>query len=515
MPKKISVKKILELNSSGMSGRDIAVALSTSRNSISTVLGIAQSLNLSWDKVKNLEEEKLYQEFFPDKFQQNFNYEEVNYELVHSELKRVGVTLKLLWNDYIIKCKSENKLSCGYTKFCEGYSDYVAKSNATSHIIHKPGVIIEVDWSGPTMKFYNDDTGEELKAYLFVGTMPYSQYSYVEATLSMNQDDWLRCHVNMFNYIGGTTIRLVCDNLKTGVIKHPKDGEIVLNDAYEALGEHYSIAIMPTGVRKPKHKASVEGTVGKIATAIIARLRNQTFYSLNELQLAILKALKAFNDQPFQKREGSRTKIFEEMEKPILRKLPDIPFELSKWDYEHKVGLDCHVIFKTNRYSVPYQYIGKSVDIKYTSRILEVFYNHERIASHPIFAEYTRFKYHTDKSHMPDNLTKTEWNTTRIEAWASKIGPKCSEVIRRILNSVKIKEQAFNSALAVLRLSSKYSSLRLENACEYSLKNISIPRYHHLNAILVNKQDVELQKESTTSKESEGYVRGAGYYGKK
>lgn len=517
MPKKISVKKILELNASGLSGRDIAMALSTSRNSISTVLGIAQSLNLSWDKAKELSESDLYNQFFPDKFKPGFEYEPVDYDYVHSELKKVGVTLKLLWNDYVIETKSKNKLSCGYTKFCEGYQEYVQKTNATSHILHKPGIITEVDWSGPTMKFYVEETGDYVTAYLFVATLPYSQYSYAEATLSMNQADWLKCHVNMFNYFGGTTIRLVCDNLKTGVIKHPREGEIVLNDAYEALGDHYSIAIMPTGVRKPKEKASVEGTVGKLATVIIARLRTKVFHSLCELQTAILRALKDFNDAPFQKRAGSRTLIFESMEKPLLRALPTTPFELASWEYDHKVGYDCHVIFKTNRYSVPFQYIGKLVNIKYTSQIVEFYYNMERIASHPRIPDYMKYKYSTDSSHMPDNLTKTEWNTERIESWAAKMGPNCSEVIQRIFASVKIKEQAFNSALAVLRLSNKYSPLRLENACEYALSSFSVPRYHHLNAIMQNKQDITQNEtnQNINDASSLGYVRGASYYGGK
>lgn len=104
----------------------------------------------------------------------------------------------------------------------------------------------------------------------------------------------------MFNYFSGTTSRLVCDNLKTGVIKHPKIGDIILNEAYEALGEHYSMAIMPTGVRKPKEKPSVEGTVGKLATAVIAKLRHNEYHSLYQLNKDILKAVNEFNSAPFQ-----------------------------------------------------------------------------------------------------------------------------------------------------------------------------------------------------------------------
>lgn len=512
MPKKLSVKRILELDSAGMSGRDIAITLSISRNSVAEVLNTAKVMDYTWEKIKDKEEEKIYKDLFPNKFNLKIEYAPIDYEAVHKELRSVGVTLKMLWNDYLIVCQKDGGLPCGYTKFCEGYRDFCQKSKFTSHIEHKPGIITEVDWSGPTMKIVNNETGEVYTAYLFVGTLPYSQYSYAEATLSMDQDNWILCHVNMFNYFGGTTIRLVSDNLKTGVIKHPKMGEIVLNEAYESLGEHYGMAIMPTGVRKPKHKASVEGTVGKFATAIIAKLRNQEFHSLFELNSAVLKAVNTFNAEPFQKREGSRKDIFESMEKPSMKPLPEKPFELSRWSYGHKVGYNSHVVFQKNFYSAPFQYISKMVDIKYTKSCIEIYYKNERIATHPRFAEYIKNKYSTIESHMPQKATNPDWNVERIQNWAAKIGINTLEVINRIINSVKIKEQSFNSALAVLKLSKIYSDSELENACEYALTQLNIPRYTHINAILKLKQDkIENKSKSTTT----GYVRGADYYGGK
>ncbi len=210
---------------------------------------------------------------------------------------------------------------------------FTANKNYTSHIEHKPGLEIEVDWSGPAMSYTEPDTGERITAYLFVATMPYSQMSYVEAAASMDEKAWLSCHVNMFRFFGGTPVKVVCDNLKTGVTSHPKRGEIILNEAYLSLGEYYSVAIMPTGVKKPKQKASVEGSVGKIATAVIAKLRNDTFPSLAALNAGIRKAVKEFNDKPFQKRPGSRRSIFEtdlariiEMQEKDI-KLVDLSYE--------------------------------------------------------------------------------------------------------------------------------------------------------------------------------------------
>ena len=136
----------------------------------------------------------------------------------------------------------------------------------TRNYLHKIGEVIQVDWSGLTMNITNSYTDESIKAYLFVAALPFSQYSYVEATLDMKQDTRLKCHIHMWEFFGGVARRTVCDILKTGVISHPREGDIILNNEYEALGMHYTTAIMPTGVRKPKGKAAVEGVVGNIST---------------------------------------------------------------------------------------------------------------------------------------------------------------------------------------------------------------------------------------------------------
>ena len=319
----------------------------------------------------------------------------------------------------------------------------------------------------------------------------------------------------MLSFFNGVPIKIVCDNLKTGVISHPKEGEIILNQVYESFSQHYVLAIMPCGVRKPKQKASVEGNVGKIASAIIARLRNKTFRNLNELEVALNKELKNFNDQKFQKREGSRTEIFNEYEKERLRPLPDMPFEIYKWEHNRKVDLNFHISYKTNIYSVPYQYVGELVDLKINTSSIEIFHKGSRIAVHPKFPEYIRYKPHTIPEHMPDQFNQQEWNDVRILNWASSIGPNTKIVIEKIFDSVQIKEQGYKSCLAVLKLSSKYSNDRLENACELALSKIKSPRYHHLNGIMSNNQDLifyENNKKTNNERIEEGFVRGSSYY---
>lgn len=449
---------------------------------------------------------------FPNKFKQTIIYAVVNYDYVHSELKKAGVTLKLLWEEYCINCKTNKELPCNYQRFCIDYNKYVENKKVVSHIDHKPGIVVEVDWAGKTMSFNDENTLEVIKVYLFVATLPYSQYTYVEGTLSMDEATWINCHVNMFNYFGGVPTRLVCDNLKTGVISHPKKGEIVLNKSYENLGDYYKIAILPARVKRPTDKVSVETNVGKITTAIIAKLRNEKYTSLNALNVAIKKELNKYNDAPFQKREGSRTKVFEEVEKPLLKPLPQFSYEPAMWSYKHVVGYNSHISFKKNFYSVPYQFIRKTVDIKYTSKIIEIFYDGKRIASHIVFPSFVTNKYQTETSHMPEKFNQPEWNYDRVCDWAKKIGPNTYIVISRIFNSVKVKEQGLNPALAVLRLSKDYSPMQLEKACEEALVMTTNPRYRHISTILKNNQQLD-DKELKEKVKSNGFVRGKEYYG--
>ena len=516
MARKINVKLILELRSAGLSRNAIAATRHMSKNSVGDVIHIADKRGITFEDVRQLDEDAVYRMFYPDKHAVETLYGQPDYEYVHQELKRVGVTQKLLWQEYQDKCKSDGSIPMGYTKFCQGYGGYIIVNKLTNHLEHKPGDVMEVDWSGPTMNYVDTSTGEIVTVYLFVGTLPYSQYSYVEPCPDMKMDSFIRAHIHMYGFFGGVTTRLVCDNLKTGVVSHPKKGEILLTADYEALGEHYQTAIMPAGVRKPKQKASVEGTVGKIATAVIAKLRNEVFYSLPDLKAAVAKKLYEFNHQSFQKREGSRYEAYLD-EKESLHPLPAIPYEISIWLYGRKVNIDYHVVFEYNRYSCPYQYARKTVDLKVTDSTVEIYSGSMRLATHNRFPAGRKNQYSTHPEDMPDKFRFSPWDDARIKNWAASIGRYTSEVIDRIFEGVGIKEQGYNPSLAVLRLSNKYSEARLEAACEFAITNgIKKPRYHHLNSILAANQDQiyqEQKKGKGRKADSMGYLRGSEYYG--
>ena len=198
--------------------------------------------------------------------------------------------------------------------------------------------------------------------------------------------------------------------------------------------------------------------------------------------------------------------------------MPSVPYEIADWVYKHAVNLDCHVVYKTNRYSAPYKYVGKKVDLKITDSLVEIYHKSERICSHKKLPDYAKYKWSTNEEHMPDQFHHTSWDDERIKKWASSIGPFTSEVINRIFASVRIKEQGYNSSLSILRLSKTYSEERLELASELVLDQIKSPRYRNLKAVLVANQDeiFKSQKNKNSIKELnksvKGYVRGPEYY---
>ena len=510
MFKKTKIRSILELlyNEQNFSEREIAEMLGVSRNTVKGIRESFVSSGLKMEDVWDWSDDRLYQALYPDKFQKEPLYVPIDYAYVHNELGKTGVTEHLLWEEYCKKCDEAGARSCSYVTFTKNYKDYVADRNYTSRIEHKPGREIEVDWSGPTMNYIEPDTGEVKTAYLFVATLPYSQLCYVEATENMKENAWLNCHVNMLQFFGGVPVKIICDNLKTGVTSHPRKGEIILNDAYLALGEYYSIAISPTGVRKPKQKASVEGTVGKIATTIIARLRNETFHSIASLNARIRKELKSYNEKPFQKRKGSRQSVFEVEELPFLRPLPLVPYEVCEWSYGHKVSKNSHIWWDSCQYSVPSSFIGKKVDVKFNRSHLFVYYNRTEIAKHHIFPHEVKNGIRTDESHLPFAL-KHNVTADDIRNRAREIGPCVFELVRRMLDESKVPEQAALSAKRILILADNYSYAELEAACNSAMIQYHMPSYTAIYALLKESDKTTLEM---PRKSANGIVRGADYY---
>lgn len=370
---------ILRMYSRGISQRSIAGTLHCSRNTVSNVIKKAQEIELAWPLKDGLTEDHLASLLFPDK-SQPAEHEPPDVEKIHREIKKDGVTLSLLWAEYCEDCRTAGKTPLMYSQFCHHYRQYRQKTKATMHIPRKPGEQIEVDWAGQTANLTDPDTGDLVKAYVFVGVLSYSQCAYVEAFLTQDLESWIMAHVHMFQYFGGVSKILIPDNLKTGIIE-PDWYSPEIQRNYQEMAEHYDTVIVPARIRKPRDKANVESNVGKISTWILAAIRDSKFFSLSELNEAIKAKLKSYNHRPFQKKEGSRHSLFQE-EKVNLLPLPKTPFELATWKIA-TVQFNYHITVDGMYYSVPFEYIKQKVSVKVTQNTIEVFIGKTRLCSHP------------------------------------------------------------------------------------------------------------------------------------
>jgi transposase len=505
-------KEILRLSGLGISSRKISSSCGCSKTTALKVLAKSRELGLSWPQASELSDRELSQLLFPDG-QVESGYKMPDYEYIHKEMAKSGVTLTLLWLEYCDQCRQSGEVPYKSTQFSKYYRDHVVKTRATMHINRKPGELMEVDWAGTTAFLTDTDTGGRIPAYIFVAALPYSGYAYVEAFLSQDQEGWISAHNNAYRFFGGVTRILVPDNLKTGVDRVTRD-ETIINRAYQEMAEHYGTAVIPARVKAPKDKATVEGSVGVISTWILAALRQRRFLSLLELNKAIIEKLAEFLRKPFQKKDGSRASLFEE-EKPYLAALPSHPYELAVWKLA-TVQYNYHIAVNGQNYSVPFEYIRRQVDVRITKNMIEVLYEGHRICSHRRL-EGPPGQYSTLEAHMPpDHRRYASWDGERFRSWAAKIGAGASAVIEAILARPKVEQQAYKSAMALLRLADKYSVERLEAACAKALSFTAQPSHKSIQAILRAGQDRLQAEEPAPSSASEfGITRGAGYYRRK
>ena len=311
-------REIIRLTGLGFSQRDIMASCGVAQETVVKVQKRARELNLSWPLDESMTDTELQRLMFSKEGSVSHNKRMPNYDYIHKELLRNGVSKKLLWTEYMEDCRANGDEPLMYSQFCHHIQQDEQKRRATMHINRKPGEQIEVDWAGDPAAIRDPDTGEILKAYIFVGVMTYSQYAYVEAFLDMKQKSWITAHVHMYEFFGGVARILVPDNCKTAVIRNSGFSERQINETYQEMAEHYGTAVIPARVRAPRDKPNAEGTVGNISTWITAALRDEQFFSLTELNRAIRDRLELFNKRLFQKKEGSRQSLFLSEEKPFF-----------------------------------------------------------------------------------------------------------------------------------------------------------------------------------------------------
>jgi transposase len=423
---------------------------------------------------------------------------------MHGELRRPGVTLELLHMEYL----REHPAGYRYTAFCEVYRGWLDRRGLVMRQQHKAGERAFVDYSGKRPKVIDPMTGEVLDVELFVAVLGASNFTYAEATRTQAIADFVGSHVRAFEHFGGAPKVTVPDQLRSAV-RVPSRYEPTIARTYAELGQHYGTAIVPARPGRPRDKAKVEVAVQVAQRWILARLRNETFFSVETLNLRIAELLEELNARPMKKLGGiSRRELFERVERDALLALPQERFVVSEWK-RATVNVDYHVQLAEHFYSVPYTLVREEVEARLTSGTIEVFHKGRRMASH--VRSYARFRFTTDPVHMPEAHKKHFAGADAVLGWASSVGPMTEAMARRILDANPIREQGWRSTKGLQRLAAKYGAHRVEAACAHAL-HFGARSYKPVERLLALGREQLPLPDAMTKTIAHENVRGPGYF---
>jgi transposase len=493
----------------GLSQRQASLVSGMARASVAEYLVRAQRAGLLETKEwESLSREDLEQRLYPPAVATTVRRErpEVGWQEVHEELRRKGMTLSLIWEEYRERCPEGYQ----YSRFCELYREWRGKLDLSMRQSHRAGEKLFVDYCGDTVSVVD---GEQVRqAQIFVAVWGASSYTFAEATWSQGLSDWIHSHVRAFEFGGGLTELVVPDNLRSGVTRACRY-EPEINPTYQDLAVHYGVAVIPARVRKPRDKAKVEAGVQLVQRWILARLRNRKFFSLAELNQAIGELLVGLNERPFRKLPGSRRSQFESLERPALRPLPAERFVYAEWK-KVRVGADYHVEVDGHHYSVPYQLVSQQLEVRVSARTVECFAKGKRVASH--LRSFHPGPHTTQAEHMPQpHREYASWTPERLVRWAQKSGPAVSELIETILETRTHPQQGFRSCLGITSLGERFGQDRLEAACRRALKIGGAVSYRSVRSILdhgLDRADDD-PSEGVALPQVHENLRGASYYG--
>jgi transposase len=490
-----------------MSHRAIAGACGVGVGTISEYVRRAKHAGLSWPLPPDLDDRSLEAQLFtvaaPDR-----DRVPPDVARIHQELKRTGVTLQLLWEEYAEVHPDGYRRS----QYCEIYRRWTKRLKPSMRQVHRAGEKTFIDFSGKRPHIIDRKTGEEIPIELFVAVLGASSFTYAVAIETQKLPCWIDVHTRMIDYFGGSTEIWVPDQLKSGVTR-PCRYEPKVNRTYQSLAEHYTAVVIPARPRKPKDKAKVESAVLVAQRWILARLRDQTFFSIAELNQAIRKLLEDLNDRPMQKLGASRRQLYERLDKPALKSLPSQRYETREWK-DCRVNIDYHVEVDHHYYSVPHQLRGEQVEARFTNSIVEIIYKDKRITSH--CRSYERGRHTTKAEHMPSShRAHLEWTPSRLIRWAGTIGPTTGQLVAEILRSRAHPEQGYRACLGIMRLGKRYGAERLE-AASHRAAHLGSASYRTVNNILSSSQDrlpfEEQDSQSIPPTPVHNNIRGAEYY---
>ena len=500
------LREILRLKyDCGLSHRAIARGCGVGAGTVSEYLQRARQAGLTWPLPEDLDDAALEVRVFPVASEAVGPRPLPDATFLHQELKRPGVTLQLLWVEYL----KVHPDGYRYTQFCEHYRRFARTLSPTMRQVHRAGEKVFVDFSGKRPEIVDRRTGEARAVELFVGVLGASSYLYAEVTEDQSVASFIGAHVRMLEEIGGSPELLVPDNLKAGVT-HACRYEPSVNRTYEDMARHYGAAVLPARAYHPRDKPKVEAGVLVAQRWILARLRDQTFFSVAEMNAAVHALRRELNDRPMKHLGASRRELFERLDHPALKPLPETRFEMATWK-ECGVNIDYHIDVDHTLYSVPYQLLHQRVEARLTATTVEVFFKGRRVASHARL--FGRGRCATLPEHMPSaHRAHAEWTPSRIIAWAEKTGPATARVVQAILHSRPHPEQGYRACLGLLRLGQARGADRLEAACERALR-LGAYSYRTVKNILASGLDrVPLDESVPSPLPAHANIRGAAYY---
>lgn len=507
----MDLKQIITLHTDGLSNRQIGDLLSISRNTVNNYIKLFSTSDHSFEELLKMGSKELQELFTAHTTIVNdrFNLLMTYFDQVNQQRNHPGFTFSFHYQEY--RRQVSNPYS--YTQFLEHYHRKHPRIKGSMKLEHEAGKEVYIDFAGKKLHIINKETGELIPVEVFVAILPNSQYTYVEACMSQKREDLVACMAGALSYFGGVPKAIVSDNLKSAVTRASKY-EPEINRTFKDFARHYGCAINPTRSYSPQDKALVENAVHLAYQRIYYPLREMGFFSLSDLNREVKKLLKGYNNLLFQRKQASRRELFQSVERSCLKPLPQSVYELK--DYRRaKVQKIGYVYFSPDKsyYSVPYRYIGKTTLIHYTSSIVEIYYNHQRIAFHK--RNHSIGTYNTNKNHLSStHKAYTDWSPGHFKNMAAKHGKNVLAIINNVLAGCDYPETAYKRAMGIVQLHRGYGSLRLDNACQRALLADTCS-YKRISNILKNNQDsvpIQTQENKVPHIPEHCNIRGASAY---
>ena len=319
------LRHLLRLRLDGVSAREIGRRLGVARSTIQDNLKRTAAAGLAWPLADDVTDEALEHRLFgragPPTGQRR--RVEPDWAALARELKRPGVTMMILWEEY----REVHPEGYGYSRFCDLLRGFERRLTPVMRQHHEAGEKAFVDYSGKRIGIADPATGEIHEAEIFVGVLGASSYTFAEGAWTQSLPDWIALHVNMLAFMGGVPRQIVSDNLRAGITR-ACFYEPLVNRTYADMASHYGTAVIPARPYKPKDKAKVEVGVQVVQRWILARLRNQRFFSLAELNQAIRDLTDQLNDRTMRGWGTTRRALYEQLDRPTLGPLPAAPYVL-------------------------------------------------------------------------------------------------------------------------------------------------------------------------------------------